>query len=135
MLKAQEYQLNARLAILTDVYRLKTTGIVASRYQDALYACGASLIAVAFAVFLLLTAPKKAQIPFTPTLVKLNLSEDGKQALGCDNPDVAGIQIAETDDGPRIITLPQEGCPSVVVVFKSGEDDMGDLKEVSPINE
>jgi hypothetical protein len=135
VLKGQEHQLNARLALLRDAYRLKTTDIVASRYREALYACGASLLAIGFAVFLLLTAPKKAQIPFTPTLVKLNLSEEGMRALGCDNPDVAAIQIAETDDGPRVITLPQEGCPSVVVVFKSGDDDMGELKEVPSINE
>jgi len=135
VLHGKEHQLNARLALLRDAYRLKTTEIVASRYEDALIACGFAVAAIVLSVYLLLTAPQKEETPFAPTLVKLNLNDTGMQALGCDSQDVAAIQIAETDKGPRVITLPQEGCPSVVVVFKEGDDDMGALVEVPSINE
>jgi len=135
VLKGKEDQLNARIALLRDAYRLKTTEIVASKYKDALVACGFAVAMIALAIFLLLTAPKKGDEPFSPTLVKLNLSDEGMRTLGCESKDVTAIQVAQTDEGPRVITLPQDECPSVVVVFKSGDEDMGELKEVPSVND
>jgi hypothetical protein len=128
-LKETQAQLEARSALLKDVYRLKTADLVAGRYGTAIVASWIAVASVALGLFLLLTSTEERK-PFQATLVKLTLEDPGKRLLGCQQDTVLGIQVAETDDGPRVITFPQEGCPSRTVIFKEEEPALGKLEVV-----
>jgi hypothetical protein len=131
-LKETQAQLKAREVLLKDVYGLKTADLVSGRYRTAIIASWVATALVALGLFLLLTSTEE-KTPFEATLVKLTLEDPGKELLGCQQDTVLGIQVAQTDDGPKVITLPQEGCPSKTVIFKEEKDELGKLEVVTTV--
>jgi hypothetical protein len=133
-LKETQAQLKAREDLLNEVYGLKTSDIVAGRYRTAVAAAWFAVAFVGLGLFLLMTSTVD-KTPFEATLVKLSLEQPGKDLLGCpQTTTVYGIQVAKTDDGPRVITLPQADCPSKAVIFKTAKEaNLGKLEVVKSL--
>jgi hypothetical protein len=133
-LKETEEQLEAREGLLTDVYGLKTSDLVADRYGTAVIAAWFAVASVGLGLFLLMTSTVD-KTPFEATLVKLSLEKAGKDLLGCpQTTTVYGIQVAKTKDGPRVITLPQADCASKAVIFKTAKEaNLGKLEVVKSV--
>jgi hypothetical protein len=104
----EQRQLAALIATLRRVQLVVTAKKLRERVTDwktialALLSLGCAAAAVAF----LALAPKpKADAAPATTVVKVELTPDGAQLLGCPSSTFNGLKIGGTDDAPQVVPL------------------------------
>lgn len=123
--------------IRATAIQLRSADSVRNRLYVAVVGLGVCFVLVAAGAGALALAPRaKTDAAFTPTLVTVNLSDLGKNLLGCHADLVYGIRTGGTDAAPIIITLPSSDCPNsktfeLKTIERSG--DLGRYSAPTPI--
>lgn len=101
-----------------SAFLLKAAEEVNSRYSATLKFGGVAALVVAAGLAFLAMAPNtEAEDVPTPALVSVRLNERGQELLDCANSSLQAVRIGGTDEAPKLITLPTEGCPAKTVTF------------------
>jgi hypothetical protein len=111
-------QVSRRLTIRQQAYLLAAADEVRTRYRSAQWRAGFAVAFIAAGVVCLGLAPRPAPpASANVSLVRLDLNQAGKAALGCSLDAVLALRTGGTDAAPVVITLPQQGCPARALTF------------------
>jgi hypothetical protein len=131
-------QFKRHLKIREEALLLRAGTIVGDRFKSATQrALPISALMLAFGLIFLAQAPRpKAEEAAAPLkLLHLTLSEDGKDALGCELDALDALQIGGDEKTPRVITLPTDTCASKVVEFRTADKPvLGEAEVVEAVD-
>ena len=128
-------QIARRDSIRMDAYQLKASDVVRVRFMVA---CGAAVLAVgliAVGVVEIGLAPntKPGAGPAPVSLVTLQLTKAGQDALKCNLATLKALRTGGTAAAPTVITFPVPGCPSQTVVFTTtSQTPLGKVSAAPP---
>lgn len=130
-LEVTQRQLDNRLLLRRDAYRLKASDEVASRFKTAQRSAIVATAFVAAGIGFLAMAPEPKSVESSElSLVTLRLNEDGKRALGCDVSTLQALRVGGEDSAPRVVTFPTEDCSARILDFPLVEPSpLGTMKE------
>ncbi|MDO8210155.1 hypothetical protein [Conexibacter sp. CPCC 206217] len=138
-LATMRQQLDDRYAVRRAAYRLKASQRVGVRFRWAWATSFAAVLLVATGVALLGLAPlpdPESRAAPAPVLMQLTLERAGQDRLGCSVTSLQALRIGGSDEAPKVITLPRDGCPARTLTFTTTRDTgLGRAKPVDPIEE
>lgn len=122
-----EAQLKALTSTLRRVHLVATARALKKRFSDprliALAALALVFAAASVGLLALAPKPKAAEAAAGPTVVKVKLTEKGKQTLGCPTTSFSGLKVGGTDDEPQLVPLRIECTAGDLLNVKVAEKD------------
>lgn len=127
--KFYEGQVDRAQEVRSDLYRLKASEVVRTRFAEGKWSLIPVVALIAAGIVLLGLAPiEKAAEPGAPApeLVRLRVNKTGRDLLACENRSLQALRVGGDDKTPLVVTFPAEGCPAQTIHFATeGDGDLG----------
>jgi hypothetical protein len=116
-------------------YLLQAGETVGKRFADSNKWAFVAVVLVSIGIFLLALAPnEKRPEAEPPTLVTLDLTAEGVEALGCEASEIPALRVGGASGEPTMIVLPGGPCPARTVKFREAKPKpLGRATEVKPV--